>query len=282
MGFATVNDDTLIDLVFINDADNDDDVGGDNGRNQQQRQVSVLLQNAVGGFATQPDWQAVIDPRSAWQLVEFTGDELADLLRISSEGTESIAYFYRNTAGTFNLERPDQVLRFSGLGLVVDFSDLDNDGKSELGVSYFSIPVLDAIRNTSIQRTRLIYANIAMPTPQQEAAPNQEPGLLFSRRADYKYEESISADNVLGLTSFGNLQVDLDGDKQKDYLQIAGDGTLTARTINTNLQIAPETFWQYVPNHIVVGFTTEELNTDTRPDIILHHSLHVTVLVSVE
>jgi hypothetical protein len=171
------------------------------------------------------------------------------------------------------------VLRFSGLGLEVSFSDLNNDGKPELGVSYFSTPVLDALRNTSIQRSRLIFANISTP----QAAPDEAPGPLFSRRADYKYDESISADNVLGLTSFGNLEVDLDGDGKKDYLQIAGDGTLTARTIDdANLQIATETFWQYVPNHIVAGFTTEELNADTRPDIVLHHSLHVTVLVSVE
>jgi hypothetical protein len=134
------------------------------------------------------------------------------------------------------------------------------------------------LRNTSIQRSHLIFANVATV----EAASNEEPGLLFSRRADYKYEESISADNILGLTSFGNLQVDLDGDNKKDYLQIAGDGTLTASTIDTNLQIAVETFWQYVPNHIVASFTTEELNADTRPDIVLHHSLHFTVLVSVE
>jgi hypothetical protein len=274
LGFGAVNGDTLTDLMFI--ADNDDEVEGES--NKEQRQISVLLQSAAEGFATQADWQASIDNRSLWRLVEFTGDELADLVRTTGEGTESSAYFYRNTGGTFALERPDQVLRFSGLEAILDFSDLDDDGKPELGISYISTPVLDAIRNTTIQRSRLIFANISMP----QAASGEEPGLLFSRRPDYRYDESISAENILGLTSFGNLQVDLDGDGRKDYLQIAGDGTLTARTINPDLQIAAEAFWQYVPNHIAVEFTTEELNADTRPDIILQHSQHFTVLVSVE
>jgi hypothetical protein len=279
LGFATVNDDELTDLVFINEADDDDAAANGANNEARQRQISVLLQNANGGFATQADWQAVVEPRSSWRLQEFTGDARTDLLRVSGEATEATAYFYRNHGGSFDLENPDQVLRFSGLGLEVNFSDLNNDGKPELGVTYFSTPVLDALRNTSVQRSRLIYANVSAA----EAARGEEPGLLFSRRPDYKYDESISADNVLGLTSFGNLEVDLDGDGKKDYLQIAGDGTLTARTIDdASLQMAAETFWQYVPNQIVVGFTTEELNADKRPDIVLHHSLHVTVLVSVE
>jgi hypothetical protein len=266
LALARVNDDKLDDLVFINETDD------------EQRQISLLLQGADGEFADVPDWQAQARSRSAWRLLDFTGDEKADLLRTDSEGNESTLYFYRNRAGSFNLETPDQVLRFSGLGLEIDFSDLDNDAKPELGVSYFSIPVLDALRNTSIQRTRLIFANIAGAG----SAQTPEQNLLFSRRADYKLDESLSADNILSLTSFGNLQVDLDGDNRKDYLQIAGNGTLTAKAVNTNFQIETEAWWQYVPNHIVVGFTTEELNTDARPDIILRHSQHFTLLVSVE
>ena len=62
-------------------------------------------------------------------------------------------------------------MRFSGYDVRLEFVDLAYEDKPVLNVSYYTIPVVDAIRNASINRTQLLYSTASA-----------EPGQLFARR----------------------------------------------------------------------------------------------------
>lgn len=252
-----LNGDTLTDLVYLN--------VGEDGLGQ----LNVHLQQAAGGFQSQPDWTGSVDTRGNWQLVDINHDAVLDLLRMRGEGDEWTAQLFLNQGGHFNLQQPDQVLRFSGYDVRLSFLQLQKDGPSVLNVSYYTIPVVDAVRNASINRTQLLFA-----------ADRSAPGQLFSRRPNSRLEESFSATNVRGLSEQMSLQYDVTGDGNKDALYITANGTLAAKKIDaTSLQIASTPFWEYVSNRSVFQFEVLSLNADAIPDLLLRHGTSTTVLV---
>jgi hypothetical protein len=127
---------------------------------------------------------------------------------------------------------------------------------------------VNAIRNASIVRTQLLYSG------------SNDESSLFSRRPDSRLEESFSADEVRGLAEQMSLRFDIDGDGIKDAMYITAEGTLAAKRIDEQLQIASEPFWQYVPDRGIVGFNVLHLNSDNKPDLILRHNSATTVLVA--
>lgn len=238
--------------------------------NDIRGQINILLQQDNGGFADQP-WQAAIDMEGDIQLLDINGDGLTDVMRTVNDSNDWDVYFYLNKgqpdqAGLFDFDSPDQVMRFSGYDLQLSVTDILGNGSPVLGVSYYTIPVVNAIRNTSIVRTQLLY--------------NSQGGRVFNTRPDFRLEESFSASSVRGLSSPIYLQADLSGNGRVDALYLTADGTLAAKTIDPNLQFASEPFWQYVPDRTIIGFAVEDINADGRPDIILYHSTTTTVLVS--
>ncbi len=254
---SDMNGDGKEDLVFIN-------VGAD-----ILGQINLVFQNADGTFATKPDWQGAIDSRGNIQLVDLDGDQQTDLLRLIGEGNAWDAQLFRNQGGKFNLERPDQIMRFSGYDTQLNFIDINGDGRPELNVSYYTIPVVEAIRSSSIVRTQLLYASNA-----------EDNGLLFSQRPNFRLEESFSAANVRALAEQMSLRFDIDGDSIKDAVYITDAGTLAAKKIDAELRIATTPFWQYVPGRIVLGFNVRDLNGDQKPDLVLRHGSAVTLLVA--
>jgi len=254
---AQMNSDALLDLVYINV---DDKLRG---------QLNVHQQQANGSFSEQPDWQQTVDTNGEIQLQDLNGDGVDDLIRTDGDGNDWNVYLYINADGSFNFGQPSQILRFSGYDLNINFIDIDLDGEVELSASYYTIPVVEAIRNASILRTQLLY---------RHADPGSEQ--LFNRRPDSSFEESFSADNVRGLAEQMSLQFDVDGDGNNDALYISEDGTLAARKIDDDLNIANQPFWQYVSDRTVFGFDVRHLNSDRKPDLILRHGTAVTVLVA--
>lgn len=251
-----MNGDNRDDLVYLN-------IGND-----LYGQLNILLQDE-SGFAAQPDWQGSIDVRGNLRLLDIDGDDKADIVRIVDDASEWNVQLYLNRDGSFDFSRADQVLRFSGYDLALSVADLDGDGRNELSISYYTIPVVNAVRNASIVRSQLLFAPAAAGS-----------GQVFSTRPDYRVDETFSATEVRGLSAQIYLDADLDGDGRNDAIQLGSDGTLLAKAIDSRLQIASQPFWQYVPERTVLNFAVHDMNADDTPDLLLYHSTHMTVLVS--
>ena len=252
-----INLDELPDVIYLN--------ADDNG----QSQLNIHYQNQDSGFSSTPDWIGSIDARGNLLLVDMNNDGLTDLLRLSGEGNEWDARFYLNQQGVFPVEQPTQVMRFSGYDVRLDFINENTSKQPVLNVSYYTIPVVDAIRNASINRIHLLFGS------------NQaEPGQLFHRRPDSRLEESFSAANVRGLSEQMSLRYDIDGNGSRDALYITENGTLAAKKIDNQLRIADEAFWEYVSPRTVFEFEVLELNNDRKPDVLLRHGTSTTVLVT--
>lgn len=254
---AKLNNDSLPDLVYLN--------VGDDGLGQ----LNIHFQEASTGFTPEADWQAPTETRGDIRLVDMNHDGLVDLLRLSGEGSEWDARFYLNNGSGFNLEQPDQVMRFSGYDVRLEFVNLSSTEKPILNVSYYTIPVVDAIRNASINRTQLLYS-----------ADAAEEDQLFARRPSSRLDESFSAENVRGLSEQMSLLYDVDGDGGNDALYVTENGTLAAKRIDAQLQIADTPFWEYVSPRTVFEFEVLPLNTDSLPDLVLRHGTTTSLLVA--
>lgn len=248
-----LNDDEMLDIAYLN--------AGENG----QGRVNVHLQQPKGTFSTTADWVGDLDSRGDLDLVDINADGLADLLRLSGDGNNWDARFYLNKGGRFDFSTPDQVMRFSGYDMDLQIITIE-DEKPALSVSFYTVPVVDAIRNAAINRTQLIYAS--------------DPEQVFQRRPNSRLEESFSAENVRGLSEQMALNYDVNGDGKNDALYVTANGTLAAKTIDQNYQIAAEPFWEYVSPKTVFEFEVMHLNGDDLPDLMLRHGTTTTFLVA--
>jgi hypothetical protein len=253
---ANMDADNLEDLVFLN-------IGND-----LYGQVNIQRQISADTFSQTPDWQGPIDTRGDIRLLDVNGDGMADILRIIDNSNEWDVHFHLNQGGYFNFHQPDQIMRFSGYDVTVSVTDLNADGRPQLSVNYYTIPVVNAVRNASIVRSQLLFS------------PAAGEGQVFNPRPDFKLDENFSADAVRGLSSQIHLQTDLDGDGRKDAIYLSNDGSLAAKAIGQNLRFADTPFWQYVPTRSILQFDIEDMNGDGTPDLILYHSTAMTVLVS--
>lgn len=251
---ARLNNDSLPDIAYIN--------AGENGLGQ----FNMHFQSD-GMFASSADWKQSFDSRGDLELADFNGDGLDDLLQLRGDGNDWILSLFVNRGGAFELQSPDQVMRFSGYD--VDITIIPRDVAPILNVSYYTIPVVDAIRNASINRIQLLY---------QTAASGS--GEVFARRPASRLEENFSADNVRGLSEQMSLAYDVDGDGNNDALYITANGTLAAKRINADLQIADQAFWEYVSPRSVFEFQILNLNDDELPDLMLRHGNSTTLLVA--
>ncbi|MEX0964501.1 MAG: hypothetical protein WDZ52_10740 [Pseudohongiellaceae bacterium] len=254
---AQLNDDSLADIAYINE--------GADGLGQ----LNIHFQDAETGFNETPHWSGSIDTRGDIRLVDVDNDKLVDLLRITGQSNDYTVYLYRNRNGTFDLKTPDQVMRFSGYDVRVNIISLLQDSAPVMNVSYYTIPVVDAIRNASINRTLLIYGS-----------ENSESNQFFNRRPDSRLDESFSAANVRGLSEQMSLQYDIDGDGRNDAIYVTDNGTLAAKRIGEDLSIESEPFWEYISTRSVFEFQVMDLNQDAKPDLLLRHATSTTILVA--
>ncbi len=271
--FSDINGDERIDLAFINlDAD-------------ANPQLNIAYQSAQG-FNGDSLWSGSLngdDGRGERRLIDIDGDGLDDLMLLNGDGDEWEVRLYRNRSQTaensneslenapFKLDTPDQVLRLRGYDMRVEPLEIAA-GEQVLAVSFYTLPVVEAIRSASINRTQLIYAAADQDQTQQ--------GLLFDRRPASQLNESFSAANVRGLSEQMSLRYDIDRDGRKDALYITERGTLAAKRINASLQIADEPFWEYTSDKTVFEFEVLSLNNDSTSDLLLRHGTATTVLVS--
>lgn len=253
---AAMNDDDLPDLVYLN--------AGDEGLGR----MNIHYQGRDSLFAESADWSADLDSRGQLKLVDLNADGLDDILHQSGDGSDWTVRLYLNSGEGFDFQNPNQLMRFSGYDLRLDVLT-DNAGLPLLSASYYTIPVVDAIRNASINRVQLLFGSA-----------QREPGQVYNRRPDSRLEESFSADNVRGLSEQMSLRYDVDGDGVRDALYVTTNGTLAAKRISDDLQIASEPFWEYVSPRTVFEFEVMALNEDQAPDLMLRHGTSTTFLVA--
>ncbi len=254
---SELNGDNLQDIIYLNI--DDEGLG----------QLNIHYQNDDQGYTSQPDWKASMETRGDMRLVDIDKDGRLDLLRLTGDGSDWDARFFLNQNGEFNLQQPNQIMRFSGYDVRLNFVQLSLASKPVLNVSFYTIPVVDAIRNASIKRTQLLYS-----------AEDAETGQVFARRPSSSLEESFSATNVRGLSEQMSLRFDVDGDGASDAMYITENGTLAAKKINAQLQIADQPFWEYVSPRTVFEFEVTSLNQDGIPDLVLQHGTTTTLLVA--
>lgn len=263
--FADINGDALLDLVFIN-LDSD-----------ANPQLNVALQEEEG-FVPSPSWVTSMDAGGEISLADFNGDGRSDLLRLSGSGDDWEARFYlsKKADSPFDLSAPDQVMRFSGYDVRLNAVPLPT-GAIALSVSYYTLPIIDAIRSASINRTQLLYAPLTSAPGETGSTAESA---LFARRPSSQLIESFSAANVRGLSEQMSLAFDIDGDGANDALYITERGTLAAKRVDDSLSIETDPFWEYVSDKTVFEFDVLSLNNDSTPDLILRHGNSITVLVS--
>lgn len=254
---ANLNDDDLVDIVYLN--------VGEDGLGQ----LNIHYQDATTGFNDKPDWYGSINTEGDLRLIDMNQDQRLDLLRVSGDGKDRSARFFVNKDGHFTLDQPSQIMRFSGYDVRLNFLTSNLDSTPVLNVSYYTIPIVDVIRNASINRVQLMYGSDKV-----------EPGQLFNRRPDTAMEESFSAADVLGLSGEMSMQFDVDGDGVNDALYVTKDGTLAAKKIDSKLRIADQPFWEYISSRTVFEFKVLQLNTDDNPDLMLRHGTTTTMLVA--
>ena len=250
-----MNADTRPDIVFMN-------IGND-----LYGQINILSQSDTGEFPAQPQWQGPIDTRGDIRLMDVNGDDLIDIVRTLDRSNEWDVQFFLNKGASFDLQTPDQVMKFSGYDLDVSVVDLQNNGQSQLSVSYYTIPVINAVRNASIVRSQLLF---------QQGSNGQ----VFNSRPDFKLDQNFSAETLRGLSAPMNLQADVDKDGKNDAVYVTDESTLAAKSIGADLRIADTPFWQFVPERSIMNFGIEDINADGVSDFYIRHSSALTVLVS--
>jgi hypothetical protein len=254
---ATLNQDALADMMYLT-------LGSDG-----LGQINIHYQTADSTFSAEPDWTGSLDTRGELQLIDINGDGAQDLLILAGDGNEWDARMYLNRSGQFDFQTPNQVMRFSGYDVNLNLVQLEPTAKPILSVNYYTVPVVDAIRNASLNRVQLLYGRDQIDGEQ-----------VFNRRPTMRLEETFSAANVLGLSEQMALNYDINGDGKTDALYITENGTLAAKTINVDLSLSETSFWEYTSPRTVFEFEVLALNDDAMPDLILRHGSSMTILVA--
>ncbi len=214
------------------------------------------------------DWAGSLPDGGEFTFIDLDLDGLLDMIFLQGGGNAWEAKLYRNRGGRFEFKNADQVMRFSGYDVRLNVFPTP-EGNPALNVSYYTIPVVEAIRDTSVTRVNLIYKDNA-----------DDDFLLFNRKPISRHEENFGVGNIRGLAEQLTLDYDIDGDGKNDATYITENGTLAAKKVQSDLSIAREPFWEYILPKTVFEFKVLTLNEDDIPDLILRHGNSTTVLVS--
>lgn len=229
--------------------------------------LSILLQRPDGTFQEAPDAGGGLGKaQSVWPR-DLDGDGRFDLVVAESTRQDStLLRLHLSRGGRFETDRPDQVLKLSGYGVLPRVADLDGDGGVELLVTSFRPLDSGGTRGSSVARTLVVY--------------RRDRGGLFGRRPVSRSEETFRASEARALGQRMVFDVDLTGEGRRHALHTDAEGALVARRFDDRLRLAGEPFWQYVPRKVIQEIVACSLDGDPRTDLVLRHTRSLTVLVS--
>lgn len=245
---------------------------------QRTRRVSLVkIENGKSHI----HWQGHLSDKDKIQLFDFNNDGLQDLLAVQVRGTDDVtANIYLNRRGGFQLEEPDQVLKFSGYDVNFAVDDINNDKVQDLIIGAYQISAINALRDGALVRIASIYPgnpNYNLQAGNQSNSKDQTP---FAKRPSFRLEENFGADDVKGLTQPVSFKADINGDGVKDTVAIDKRGALAGKMLNKQFQLQDNNPWEFVPIHFVQEFEAHTLNRDQQQDFVLRHQNAITVLVS--
>jgi hypothetical protein len=255
------NSDELVDFVYLDDIQTE---------KKNTKRVNLISQSRTGELPIAPNWQGTISINDEIKMMEVNGDNLTDLVTIKREGLTTTVYIFLNQEGRFNFDKPDHVMKLSGILSDFQAFDYNRDGFPELVLNSYSASPVKAVTSGSVERKLFIFAG---RKPDQGAA-------LFDRKPAFTFEESFNANNFKSLTGDRSFSGDIDGDGVNDVVSVDKNGALTANRINHDLKLETEPFLSFTPMHFISGNRLLKLNQDDRTDIIIEHQNGLSLIIS--
>ncbi len=198
---------------------------------------------------------------------DVDGDGDLDIVSINRGFASSAIHLLVNDNGQFNMEEPTQVFRVSGVVMDVEFAPVMRNGDLMMLVNTITTPLRRILTEIELHRNLLLY--------KQSDTENR----LFDKKPSLTSTQSINIDSLRNLMP-STLRFDLDMDGRNDVLECDSDGTLQARRIDDPPQLESQPFWRFTPEFAVFSATSDDLNNDELPDLILRHSTAMTYLVA--
>ena len=255
------NSDELEDFVFLDDIETE---------KINIKRLNLIFQSGAGELPSTPSWQANLAINDGIKMMDVNGDNLTDLITLKMKGLNSSLYFFLNNKGSFNFDKPDHVMKLTGIMSDLQVIDFNRDGFPELVVNTYSASPVKTVASGSVERTLLIFAG-----------HKPADGItLFDRKPAFAYEENFTASNFKSLTGERSFSGDIDGDGVNDVISVDNNGALVANRINHNLKLETEPFLYFTPTHFISGNKLVKLNQDDRTDIILEHQHGLSLIIS--
>lgn len=255
------NSDELHDFIYLDDIESD---------NKNTKRVNIVYQSKTDELPSVPSWQGELTLYDTIKMMEVNGDRLMDIITVKMSGLNSILYIFLNKEGKFVFDKPDHIIKLTGILSDFEAIDLNLDGYPELIINTYSASPVKVVSSGSVERRFFIFRGRKMG----------EEKTLFDRTPTFTYEEYFTATNFKALTGERSFSGDYDGDGVNDVISIDNNGALNANRINRDLKLEAEPLFRYTPVHFITGKTLVRLNQDNRTDIILEHQQSLSLILS--
>lgn len=255
------NSDELDDFVYLDDIETEE---------KNTKRLNLIYQSRTDELTSTPNWQGNISITDDIKMMDVNGDNLTDLVTTKMKGLNTTLYFFLNQEGRFNFEKPDHVMKLTGIMSDFQAMDFNKDGFPELVINTYSASPVKAVASGSIERRLLIFSG--RRTDRGVA--------VFDRKPAFTYEENINVSNFKSLTGERSFSGDIDGDGINDVVSVDNNGALTANRITHDLKLETEPFLIFTPMHFISGSKLVNLNQDDRTDIIIEHQHGLSLIIS--
>ena len=223
-------------------------------------------------------WHTGVELRFA----DLDGDGRVDVLAQLEEEGDSIEnneitlVVLLNDGTRLFPEEPDQVLRFEAADLRVHVTDVDGDGRPDLGIREFEVPsMLGAMTGVEFTLTNLLFLG----------QPGKRP---FARKPAFKHAQRFDENSIQEAMVGREWKLDCDGDGIADVVEIDLEGRVSIRRLTRSksffgkarwaLDETPWTRFEAAGN--ISSIDVRDINGDGLGDIVSQSARSLTLLLS--